>query len=160
MSNNRDDYDSPWKDILETHFQAFMEFCCPEAALEIDWSKDVISLDKDLIKLMPSSQVGSRAIDKLLKVTLLSGEEVFVYVHVEVQGRKQEHFPKRMFVYHYRLFDKFEQAIFSLAVLTDNNKTWRPTQYKHEQWGCSLELNFKTKPGHWKEEEVKIYETK
>jgi hypothetical protein len=34
-----DEYDSPWKGILDKYFQEFMELLFPEAAAQIDWSK-------------------------------------------------------------------------------------------------------------------------
>ncbi len=34
-----DDYDSPWKEILEDYFQDFMAFFFPLAAAEIDWPR-------------------------------------------------------------------------------------------------------------------------
>ena len=43
-----DDYDSPWKDILERYFPPFMAFFFPEAHADIDWSKGYESLDTEL----------------------------------------------------------------------------------------------------------------
>jgi len=37
----RTDYDSPWKDILETYFQPALELCFPRIARQINWSKGV-----------------------------------------------------------------------------------------------------------------------
>jgi hypothetical protein len=33
------DYDSPWKEMLDGYFPAFMAFFFPAAAAEIDWSR-------------------------------------------------------------------------------------------------------------------------
>ena len=41
----RDDFDSPWKDLLEKYFQQFMEFFFPKAATDIDWSQEHEFLD-------------------------------------------------------------------------------------------------------------------
>ncbi len=49
-----------------------------------------------------------------------------------------------MFVYHYRLFDRFSRPIVSLAVLGDDRPSWRPTEYTFELWGCRLRLEFPT----------------
>jgi len=40
------DYDSPWKDILETYFQSALELCFPHIARQIDWAKGVQLLSK------------------------------------------------------------------------------------------------------------------
>ncbi|WP_295882092.1 hypothetical protein [uncultured Thiohalocapsa sp.] len=45
-----DDYDSPWKDILEGHFPDFMALFFPAAAAEIDFSRGVELLDS--VKLL------------------------------------------------------------------------------------------------------------
>jgi hypothetical protein len=34
-----DDYDSPWKDVLEHAFPEFMAFYFPEAYAQIDWEQ-------------------------------------------------------------------------------------------------------------------------
>jgi len=43
-----DDYDSPWKEILEWYFPDFMAFFFPHAAAQIDWSRGYETLDKEL----------------------------------------------------------------------------------------------------------------
>ena len=49
---------------------------------------------------------------------------------------------KRMFVYNYRIFDRYDVEVVSLAVLTDNNENWRPCEYKTERWGCEKIFRF------------------
>ncbi|MEH1946044.1 MAG: hypothetical protein V7K77_03485 [Nostoc sp.] len=44
MSN--DEYDSPWKDAIETYFQECIEFLFPVAAEGIDWNRGYTFLDK------------------------------------------------------------------------------------------------------------------
>jgi len=46
--NNSDDYDSPWKNILESYFEEFMQFFFPDAAKDIDWSPGYEFWDKEL----------------------------------------------------------------------------------------------------------------
>ena len=48
MANDRDDYDSPWKDVLERGFPEFMAFYFPAAHGEIDWSRGYEVLDSEL----------------------------------------------------------------------------------------------------------------
>ena len=40
------DYDSPWKEILETYFEECMAFFFPDVHRDIDWSRDHEFLDK------------------------------------------------------------------------------------------------------------------
>ncbi|BAZ08926.1 hypothetical protein NIES4071_07320 [Calothrix sp. NIES-4071] len=41
-------YDSPWKDILEIYFKDFMELFFRAAHDQIDWTKKIEFLDKEL----------------------------------------------------------------------------------------------------------------
>ena len=63
-------------------------------------------------------------------------------VHIEVQGDEDADFAKRMYVYNYRLFDRYDRRVASLAVLTDDRPQWRPSAYGYELWGCRVGLEF------------------
>ena len=47
-----------------------------------------------------------------------------------------------MFIYHYRLYDRFGQEIISLAVLGDENANWRPSHFGYNTCGCTLSFEF------------------
>ncbi len=100
------EYDSTWKEALETFFPAFMERLFPEAFAGIDWGRGYAFRDKELQKLDPRGAKGTRTVDKLVEVRRTDGVGALVYVHIEVQSQRQAEFSRRMFVYHYRLFDK------------------------------------------------------
>ncbi len=40
-----------------------------------------------------------RFADKLYKVWLLRGEEVWILIHIEIQSQYEENFPQRMYIY-------------------------------------------------------------
>ena len=86
--------------------------------------------------------MGKRFVDKLVRVNVLNGDEKWIYIHVEVQGTKQAEFAKRMFVYNYRIFDRYDRPVASLAVLADTHKQWKPTSYSLTVLGCSHTFNF------------------
>jgi hypothetical protein len=48
----------------------------------------------------------------------------------------------RMYSYNYRLRDRYNCPVVSLAILTDESQTWRPSRYQDELWGCSTEFRF------------------
>ena len=137
-----DHYDSPWKDAIEHYFPEFIEFYFPDAYAGIDWSKEYVFLDQELRAVVQDAELGTRIVDKLVRVTEISGTETWVYIHVEVQGTKQAEFAKRMFVYNYRIFDKYEKPVASLAVLADDHKQWKPTFYGYALLGCKHTLEF------------------
>ncbi len=142
MTEQYADYDSPWKEILERYFQEFMEFFFPEAFREINWDVDYEFLDKELQQVVRDAKLGRRLMDKLVSVCRKDGEEVWVLVHIEVQGRYEQAFARRMYVYNYRIYDRYERRVASLAVLADDQPGWRPSKYAYELFGCKVSLEF------------------
>ena len=63
-------------------------------------------------------------------------------VHIEIQEKPNVDFGERMLVYRYRIRDRYQKPIVSLAILIDTNTKWRPAVYKEEFWGSSLEIRF------------------
>lgn len=140
--NQTEEYDSPWKTILDKYFQEFMELLFPEPAAQIDWSKGYENLDKEFQKIVRDAVIGKRLADKLVKVHLKDGEELVVYVHTEIQESPEAGFERRMYTYHYRILDRYNGRVASLAVLSDEGDTWRPHTYESEIWGCRLQFDF------------------
>jgi hypothetical protein len=139
-----DDYDSPWKDALREFFSEFMKFFFPSAYEQIDWREEPHFEEKDLRKLWRESEVPKRYVDKLVKVALHNGERERVFIHVEVQSDWEGNFARRMFSYHYRLFDLHKAPLASLVVLADQSPNWRPDKYEYEVLGCRLKLDYPT----------------
>ena len=137
-----DDYDSPWKEAVESYFPEFIEFYFPEASQQIDWACGYQFLDQELRAVVQDAELGKRFVDKLAKVALRDGSERWVYVHLEVQGSAQAEFAERMFVYNYRLYDRYRQPVASLAVLADSTANWRPNHFGFAVLGCEHELRF------------------
>jgi hypothetical protein len=138
----RMDADTPWKNILELYFRDFMECCFSEISTKIDWSKNFESLDKELNAVSRGARQGRRLADKLMKVWLKGREGKWMLIHLEVQGQRDVDFSRRMFVYNYRLSDRHQVPIHSIAILTDGDSDWRPHDYRQVIFGCSIEINF------------------
>ena len=136
------DLDSPWKEALLRYLPFFLRFFFPHIDEAIDWSRGYESLDKELRRIMPESEISNRLADTLFKVWLKDGRESWLLIHVEIQAQPEEEFARRMFVYHYRIFDLYNRAVLSLAVLCDDREDWRPSKYETEQFGCKLLLEF------------------
>ena len=136
------DYDSPWKEMLDAYFPDFMAFFFPEAYNDIDWTRGYESLDTELQQVVRDAALGTRLADKLMKVWRRDGIEQMVLLHTEIQGDRDTDFPKRMYVYNYRLFDRYDRPVVSLAVLGDSSARWRPTRYEYHLWGCRVGIAF------------------
>ena len=137
-----DDYDSPWKDILHSAFPEFMAFFFPDAGERIDWRQPHEFLDTELRQVVQDAELGRRHADVLVRVTTLDGLTEHVYVHVEVQGGRESDFARRMFVYHYRLFDRFDAPVASFAVLADDDPRWKPDGFSFEVLGLTHSVQF------------------
>jgi hypothetical protein len=136
------EYDSPWKEAIGRFFQAFLAFFFPQAHAEIDWRRGYELLDKELQKIVRDARLGKRWADVLVKVWLKDGRDAWVYVHVEVQSQEEEGFGKRVYVYHFRIFDRYNREVVTLVVLGDDRPDWRPSGFGYGRWGCRLAFQF------------------
>ena len=141
----RTDADGGWKDIIEDFTEEFLEFYFPQVHATIDFSRPVEFLDTELRRLAPGSIASGRRVDRLIKVVMKDGREQWLYVHVEVQGdtrESEEEFAERVYVYGYRIRDKYGKNVVSLAVLTDDVPGFRPSEYRWELLGNVLSFRF------------------
>jgi hypothetical protein len=144
MVENRSDFDNPWKEAISLYFQAFMGFFFPRIEEEIDWERGYEFLDQEFRQVVREAETGKAYTDKLVKVWKRNGTEVWVLIHIEVQSQAQEEFPERMYIYNYRIYDRYRKPVVSLAILADERETWRPDGYREELWGWYVEMGFPT----------------
>ena len=137
-----DDYDNPWKQAIDAYFQEFMSFYFPVVAQAVDWASGYESLDSELPSLVRDGELGNRYADKLVRVTTLLGDQKLLYIHVEVQGQRDQNFARRMYVYHYRIFDRYDAQPVSLAVLADEQVNWKPEGFTYNHFGCGVDFKF------------------
>ncbi|MGB3654682.1 MAG: DUF4351 domain-containing protein [Rivularia sp. (in: cyanobacteria)] len=140
----RADNDSPWKEILEAYFPQAMQFFFPETAALIDWQRPHKFLDKEFQQIARNAEQGRRYADKLVKVWHIGGEEIWLLIHVEIQGNPEDIFSQRMFSYNLRIFDRFGKPAISLAILCDTDPNWRPNQYSYNYPDTKLNFEFGT----------------
>lgn len=138
----RTDYDSPWKEIIEQFFSAFIEFFFPAIYADIDWAQPYEFLDKELQKTIRRATTGRNTVDKLVKVWRRDGVETWVLVHIEIQSQVDPEFERRMYVINCLLFDRYARQVVSLAIVGDEDPLWRPKQYGYNLWGCEVGIKF------------------
>lgn len=134
-----DDYDTPWKTALERYLPELLAFYFPLAHAGIDWRRGWRFLDQELAQVVQDAELGRRWVDKLVAVHRLGAvgldAEDWIYIHIEIQAGWDGGFPKRLFTYNYRLFDRFDRPVASLAVLADDSPSWRPSGFGFELFG-------------------------
>ncbi|MCU0287855.1 MAG: Rpn family recombination-promoting nuclease/putative transposase [Acidobacteria bacterium] len=138
--------DSAWKEIIRKLFKDFLEFFFVDIYKAIDFTKDIIFLDKDLKEIEIDSNHGDRVADVLVKVHLKDGsiKYICIIIHIEVQSQPRPEFMERMFIYYYRAFDKEKKdkiPVISLAILADDQESYRPDEYSFSF--CGFELRMK-----------------
>jgi len=139
------DNDNAWKEILDEHyFPKFMAFYFPKTYRIIDFNRPIEFLDKEFQKIGIIGEVGNKRVDKLVKVFLKDGSEKWLLVHVEIQASVESNFAERLYIYNYRIFDRYHKDVITLAVLTDDNKKFRPEKYEVKYPDTCLTLKFGT----------------
>jgi hypothetical protein len=141
MTNPATEFDSPWKEIIQNYFPEFMQFFFPQVYQEIDWNQGFEFLDQELQQVVRDAELGKRLVDKLVKVYRL-GQEIWVLIHIELQSQEESEFPERMYVYNYRIYDKYRKPVASLAILGDEKENWRPSQFGYQLFGCRVDFQF------------------
>ena len=132
--------DSLLKAAFEELFPYLLRFCFSGADKIFDFSKDFVFLDKELSELFPELEKkgGSRFVDLLVKVFLKDGKEEWILVHIEIQGGSTKDFPKRMFQYWYRIYDRYNVDVTALAIFTGNGQQKRPSQFYKSYLGTKI----------------------
>lgn len=134
--------DALWKKVTEELFEDFLLFFAPELYTQVDFSKTPDFLQQELFKEIIVGKKGTKYVDQIVKVHLKSGEEKWILVHIEIQGENGDHFPKRMFQYFYRIFDKYEREVVAFAVITDAKESEKPTTFNYDYYGTTLDYAY------------------
>ncbi len=137
------DYDSPWKEALERYFSQFMALLFPQAHADIDWTLPHEFLDTELQQIVRDAESGRKHTDKLIKVFTRDGAEIWVLIHIEIQGRADRHFNARMYRYYYRLQDRHpNRQIASFALLTNQRGGKTIGHYQQSLWHTLCDFKF------------------
>ena len=135
-------FDEAWKKIIERFFPQLLRFFVPDLYEDVDFSKGITFLDKEMEQLSKRSVKGAKYVDKLAKVYLKNGREQWILIHIEVQGDPKKGFSLRMFRYFYRIFDKHGKRIVSLAILTGLKKVRKEGKYELKTYGSGVEFQY------------------
>ena len=133
----QDGFDTAWKGFLEPHLEAFSAMAMPFIHPHIDWKRGYEFCDGELRGAIRHGKKGRKSVDRLVKVWLLSGQQQYLYIHIEIQTQRDAGFARRMWVYFTMLDAKLKGEVISMAVLADDDPDWRPNQYEFSRWGNS-----------------------
>ncbi len=142
MDDFASDFDGAWKEALDSFFREFLEFSFPGIARDVNWDREVESLDTELKRIIPESELGKGFVDKFVRLWTLSDKQEALFIHVEIQSQRDMNFAHRMYRYNHRLEDVYESMPVSVAVLGDAYHDWRPALHSAGRFGCRVEFHY------------------
>ncbi len=143
MTDPSTSFDSPWKDIVEAYLPDFIAFFFPDVYDQIDWEQGFEFLDQELRQVVRDAELGKRFVDKLVKIYRTGGEETWILLHLEIQSQYEAGFAERIYVYQYRIYDRYRRKVASLVVLGDESRSWRPSEFGYEIFGVEINFRFR-----------------
>src|SRR4051812_41719754 len=137
------DRENPWKELLDHDLERFLSFFHPDVHDDLDWTRNVESLEQEFRKLAPEALTGKRLADKLLKFSRRDTGDPR-YLHFEIQSYFEDGFARRVYVYNTLAEIRYGQPVVSLPILIDGDPDWLPTQYESEQYDTRRLLTFRS----------------
>ena len=132
--------DAAWKEAVKKYPREFLTWFFPEAAQLIDFARPMQFLDKELAKIAPMPGSKDMAADMLIAAAGIQGQPVLL--HVEIQGRKQKEFEKRLHGYWARIRSVLGRTPITLVLLTDMDPSFLPKGYQESGAAHRLEVDF------------------
>ena len=137
-------YDQLWKSIIQDLFKPFMGYFFGQYAHLYDLTQPITFLDAELAKLQPDSVTKNRLADRLVRIVSKAGKELWLYIHIEVQGYRDHDFDERMYDMKCRLREKYGKNVVAIAILTDKHNNFRPGVYQEELFGKKTTYEYHT----------------
>jgi hypothetical protein len=142
------DYDALFKDFISDFFPDFIAFVNPELYEAIDWEKEYVFLEQELINALRGKFKvrGKRNYtDKLIKVPLKTGAEQYVFVHGEFQHEIKPGFSLRMYNYRALIGLRYGvENITAIAVFTGAAPAESERRYQITTFGTTIDYSFRS----------------
>jgi hypothetical protein len=140
------DQDALWKEFITQFFEQCILLLHPELWAAVDWSVPPEFLEQELINSLRGKfriRGKKKLTDKFVKLRLKTGQDCFVFVHLEVQGELDDDFPKRLFIYRSLIFLRYDiEDITTIAIFTGDKPSEKHKQYFTECFGSNVTFNF------------------
>ena len=137
-------YDESWKYILTTLFKSGLDFFYNELFVLVDFTKPVEFIESKLTNLDVGDHNNYKNVDKLIKCSLLDGNEQHILLHIEIEANNPYNIAQRMFIYYCALklkFPKLEIQALIIYLGEENPINWHLYHYKF----ILLEITYKCK---------------
>lgn len=107
------DHDQVFKELLQAFFAEFMQLFFAPVAERLDLTR-ISFLDKELFTDLPKGK--QREADLVAQVQTREGNPQIILTHIEVEARRQKHFPERMHRYYMMLRLKHQLPVYPIVI--------------------------------------------
>ena len=163
MAKTKLSYDIFWKDLITIMLEDFIAFCMPDLHKQIDYTVEPVFLEQEFDKLISDlKKRGIKFCDKLVKVRLKDGTDKWLFIHIEIQKNPDTKLPVRMFIYFYRIYDKYGidgTDIESMVVFLHRIKRKKYNRFTYESGKTRLVFDYRT-IGIFEFAEKELYQNK
>jgi hypothetical protein len=133
---NKSDYRVPgygglWEKIISELFEEFMLLFDRDLYEEIDFSKTPKFLQQDHYKEIIEEKKNSHTADQIVRVYLKNGTEKWILIHIEMQAKADKDLSEQMFRYFYRIYDRFDRDVHTIALIMDDKRSERPEHFHY-----------------------------
>ncbi|MEY4902659.1 MAG: hypothetical protein RLZZ292_474 [Bacteroidota bacterium] len=122
----RINFDGTWKTITGELISDFLLFFFPDLYKDIDFAYEPEFLEQEFFQIVEDLST-KNITDKLVKLRLNSGEERWIFIHIEFQTEGD--IRERMFTYYRRILDRYGKEITALVIYTGAS-----TPKKHDRY--------------------------
>jgi len=112
--------DRSWRDVLTENVDDAILFFMPDIATDRDYDKKPLLIPTEFPAIGGDSDKGMRNSDVGLSISLKTGIDQRLAFHIEQQHAHDKDFALRMFQGYYRMSDKLQIPVTSLAIFTGN----------------------------------------
>jgi predicted transposase YdaD len=120
-------HDRLFKELLQEFFAEFIDLFLPDVSAYLD-KTSVEFVDKEVFTDITA---GVRHEADLVVKARFKGTDSCFLIHVETQAHPQSEFPRRLFSYFARLYEKYNLPIYPIVVFSfDRPKSIQPCQYE------------------------------
>jgi predicted transposase YdaD len=151
--------DQGWKMALARLLPSALELVWKSMYDSIDWSQGFLDLEQEFEGALTQAKLNNKEdrrnqlVDKLFRISLKSGKEVWILLHVEIQGQEEANFPERMFSYFVAIKNRHRGLhVEQVAIFLDTNLNYIPDTYTFPSFShAKLTYQYKViKIAQWK----------